>query len=71
MKFSEMVEKVQGTVVVDNRCAVVSGASMANAFDRMEVLEYSAAAAIAARGVGACVRLSEAEIQHTIDALHL
>ena len=70
-KISAMIAPRRGCVVVDNRCAVVTGASMANAFDRMEVLEYSAAAAIAAHGLGECVRLNEGEIQHTVTALNL
>lgn len=70
-QVSAMIGPRRGCVVVDNRCAVVSGSSMANAFDRMEVLEYSAAAAIAACGLGPCVALNDGELQHTVDALGL
>ena len=70
-KVSALIGPRRGCVVVDNRCAVVSGASMANAFDRMEVLEYSAEAAIAARAAGACIPLNDQELQHTVSALGL
>lgn len=58
-------------VVVDNRCAIVCGASLINAFDRTEVLEYGAASVLAAGAVGRPITLTEAEIEHTKQALGL
>ena len=38
--------------IVNNQCVIVTGNSLLNAYDRLEVLEYSAAALIAARDIG-------------------
>lgn len=49
-------------LIVDNQCAIVSGTTLLNAFDRLEVLEYSAAAVIASKDLGDVVPISPAEI---------
>ena len=49
-------------ILVDNQCAIVAGTSLLNAFDRLEVLEYSAAAIIAAKDIGQLVLISDEEI---------
>ena len=58
-------------IIVDNQCAIVTGTSLLNAFDRLEVLEYSAAAMIAAKDIGKVVLLSDAEIEAVNEAFHL
>ena len=52
----------QPVLLVDNQCAIVTGTSLLNAFDRLEVLEYSAAAMIAAKDIGKVVLISDEEI---------
>lgn len=68
---ADMIQSRKPVVVVDNRCAIATGASLINAFDRMEVLECSAAAVIAARRIGQPVSLTEEEIEGTRKALNL
>ena len=58
-------------IVVDNQCVIVTGASLLNAFDRLEVLEYSAAAIISAQDIGKVVLLSDEEIEEVNEAFHL
>lgn len=58
-------------IVVDNQCVIVTGTSLLNAFDRLEVLEYSAAAMIAAKDIGEVVLLSGEEIEAVNEAFHL
>ena len=58
-------------IIVDNQCVIVTGNSLLNAFDRLEVLEYSAAAMIAARDIGQVVLLSDEEIENVNRAFHL
>ena len=58
-------------IIVDNQCAIVTGTSLLNAFDRLEVLEYSAAAMIAAKDIGKVVLLSDEEIEAVNQAFHL
>lgn len=66
-----MFSSHQPVIIVDNQCVIVTGASLLNAFDRLEVLEYSAAAIIAARDVGKLVLLTDAEIEEVNKAFHL
>lgn len=61
----------RSAAVVDNRCAIVTGASLLNAFDRMEVLEYGAASALAIMGTGKAVVLTDEEIEGTNRALNI
>ena len=58
-------------IIVDNQCVIVTGNSLLNAFDRLEVLEYSAAAMIAARDLGQVQLLSDAEIEEVNHAFHI
>ena len=50
-------------VIQDNKCVYVTGNSLLNAFDRLEVLEYSAAAMIAAGDIGPVVMITEPEVE--------
>ena len=53
----------QGTPVamVENDCVIATGNSSINAFDRLEVAEYSARALIACRNIGAVVMIDDAQ----------
>ncbi|MCL1795319.1 MAG: class II aldolase/adducin family protein [Clostridia bacterium] len=50
-------------VLVDNQCAIVVGDSLLNAFDRLEVLEYSARAIIDALDIGPVIMISDEEVR--------
>lgn len=58
-------------VIVNNQCVTVTGNSLLNAYDRLEVLEYSAAAMIAARGIGDVVLITPSEVADIEAAFHL
>ena len=58
-------------VIVNNQCVIVTGASLLNAYDRLEVLEYSAAAMIAAKDIGDVVYISDDEVKAIEEAFHL
>ncbi len=58
-------------LIVDNQCVIVSGTSLLNAFDRLEVLEYSAKAVIAARDIGEVVMITPEEVDNIETAFHL
>ena len=47
------------------------GKTLLNAFDRLEVLEYSAKALIAARDIGPLVKITEPEVQAIREAFHM
>ena len=58
-------------LIVDNKCVIVTGTSLLNAFDRLEVLEYSAKAVIAAKDIGDIIKISPEEIRDIEEAFHL
>ncbi len=66
-----MFTGTQPVIVQDNQCVIVVGNSLLNAFDRLEVLEYSAAAMIAAHDLGQVQLLSEEEIEEVNRAFHI
>ena len=49
----------------------MTGDSLLNAFDRLEVAEYSAKAIIASRQLGDVVAINDAEIDEIEEAFHL
>lgn len=57
--------------LVENDCAIVTGASLLQAFDRLEVMESTAHSIINAASVGKIVHISEKEIEDLKDAFHL
>ena len=58
-------------LIVDNKCAIVAGNTLLNAFDKLEVLEYSAKAIIAARDIGEIVNISDKEVDDIKAAFNL
>ena len=58
-------------MIVNNQCVIVTGASLLNAYDRLEVLEYSAAAMIAAKDIGDVVYITPDEVKAIEEAFHL
>lgn len=70
-RVAGMIQPRRPVVLADSCCAVATGASLINAFDRLEVLECGASAVLAARDLGGATSLSEDEIDMTIRALHL
>ncbi len=57
--------------MVKNDCVVVTGSSLLNAFDRLEVLEYSAKAVIFSKSIGSIVNIDDAAIKEIERAFKL
>ncbi len=57
--------------LVENDCAVITGSSLLNAFDRLEVLEYSAKAVIATRDLGEIVVINDEQVDELEEAFDL
>ncbi len=57
--------------LIKNDCAIVTGQSLLNAFDRLEVAEYSARAIIATRDLGDVVAINDREIEDIEVAFNL
>ncbi len=50
--------------IIENDCAVAAGTSLANAFDRLEVMEYSAKSLIQAKSIaGEVVKINDEEVK--------
>lgn len=58
-------------LVIENECVLVTGKNLLNAFDRLEVLEYSAKALIAASDIGPTVMISDDEVREIEKAFNL
>ena len=56
---------------MNNDCVAVTGNSLLNAFDRLEVAEYSAKALVFAKNLGQMVAINEDQIAEIKDAFHL
>ena len=60
---ADVFDDMTPIVLVDNDCVIVTGSSLLNAFDKLEVLEYSAKAVIASRTIGEVVAISDDEVK--------
>lgn len=58
-------------VLAENDSLMVTGSSLLNAFDRLEVAEYSAQALIAAQGLGQVVAINDPQVDELIQAFRL
>ncbi|WP_239615045.1 class II aldolase/adducin family protein [Cohnella mopanensis] len=57
--------------LVENNCVIVTGQSLLNAFDRLEVAEYSAKAIISSRSLGDIVTIDDKKIRDIEEAFGL
>ena len=57
--------------IVENDCVIVTGSDLINAFDRLEVMEYSAKSVIYAKRLGSIVTISSDEIKEIETAFNL
>ena len=49
---ADIFDAMTPILLVDNDCVIVTGSSLINAFDKLEVLEYSAKAVVASKSIG-------------------
>ena len=62
-KIVELIDESHPVLMVENDSVIVVGNSLLNAFDRLEVLEYSAKALLSASTIGDLVPISDEEIE--------
>ncbi|MEJ5187654.1 MAG: class II aldolase/adducin family protein [Breznakiellaceae bacterium] len=70
-KVARSFSKKTPIVMVENDCIIVTGSTLLNAFDRLEVAEYSAKALIAASELGEVVAINDAQVAELEAAFHL
>lgn len=57
--------------IVENDCVIVTGNDLLNAFDRLEVMEYSAKSVISARMLGDIVNISPEQVEEIKTAFNI
>jgi L-fuculose-phosphate aldolase len=62
-KLAESFTKDVPVVIVENDCVIATGSSLINAFDRLEVAEYSAKAVIATKSIGDIVIIDDKKVE--------
>jgi L-fuculose-phosphate aldolase len=58
-------------LIIENECVLVTGKNLLNAFDRLEVLEYSARALIDTGDIGPVVKIDDSEVAEIEEAFHM
>jgi len=61
-KMSEELNETNPVCIVENDCVIVTGSSLLNAFDRLEVMEYSAKSVVYTNTIGNIVKISDDEV---------
>jgi len=62
-KMAAMFSAQTPVVICENDCVMVTGSSLLNAFDRLEVAEFTAKSIISSKGLGDIVHISDSEIE--------
>ncbi|HUX11603.1 MAG TPA: class II aldolase/adducin family protein [Spirochaetia bacterium] len=61
-KMAELIGPATPIAIIENDCVIVTGRTLLEAYDRLEVAEFSAKAIIAARSVGPVVPISDEQV---------
>ena len=70
-KLAGMISAKVPIVLCNNDCVIITGNSLLNAFDRLEVAEFTAKSIIAAKGVGEISHIKNSDIEDINKAFHL
>ena len=62
-KISQMISDSSPVVLVENDCVISTGYSLINAFDRLEVAEFTANTIIRAKQIGEIVMITDEEVE--------
>ncbi len=70
-KLADTISMVNPVVLVENDCVLVAGTSLINAFDRLEVTEYTAKSIISSAHIGDIVKISRKQVEEINEAFNL
>lgn len=70
-KLADKISMVNPVVLVENDCVLVAGTSLINAFDRLEVTEYTAKSIISSVHIGDIIKISDKQVDELTTAFHL
>ena len=62
-KISDIISNSSPVVMVENDCVISTGSTLINAFDRLEVAEFTANTIIRAKQIGDIVMITEQEVE--------
>ncbi len=70
-ELAAQLGKDNPVAIIENDCVITTGDSLISAFDKLEVMEYSAKSVIMTRNVGPIVKITDEEIDELEEAFHL
>ena len=70
-KISQLISEHSPVVMVENDSVISTGNTLINAFDRLEVAEFTANTIIHAKMIGEIVMINEKEVEDINKAFHL
>ena len=70
-KTADELSPVHPAMMIENSCVVVTGESLLQAFDRLEVMESTAHSIILSKEIGEIVHITDDEVEDLKVAFHL
>ncbi len=68
---ADMISPRSPAILCENDCIIVTGQTLLNAFDRLEVAEFTARSILSAGNLGGIVHISAGEVREIDEAFHL
>jgi len=70
-QLAEIISEKTPVVICENNCIITTGNSLLQAFDRLEVAEFSAKSVIASKAIGEVIPIQKAEIAELEEAFNI
>ena len=70
-KLAKEFDAAHPAAIVENDCVIVTGESLLQAFDRLEVMELTAASILKSQRLGRMVHISDEEVAALKETYHL
>ena len=70
-KISDMLSSRSPLVLIENDSLIVTGNSLINCFDKLEVADFTAKTLISSKMIGEAVRISDKEVEEINKAFNL
>ena len=67
---ADMFDAMTPILIAENDCVIVTGSSLINAFDKLEVMEYSAKAIVSYKTLGDIVAITDEEVKDLREAFN-
>ena len=67
---ADMFDPMTPILIAENDCVIVTGSSLINAFDKLEVMEYSAKAIVSSKTLGDIVAITDEEVKDLREAFN-